>query len=138
MRQVGAIPYQLDDSGTLKVLLVTSRETGRWVIPKGWPMKNLPDYKAAQREAKEEAGVSGRVKRTPVGSYEYFKRTRTAFELIEVTVYLLKVKTLREVWPEMNERKRRWFTCKAAARAVTEPGLKTIVASLSEALASSR
>lgn len=127
MKQVGAIPYQVENTGALKVLLVTSRETGRWVIPKGWPMKKLRDYRAAQKEAEEEAGVCGRVKRTPAGRYEYFKRTQSAFELVEVTVYLLEVKKLRDKWPEMDERKRRWFPYNAAVREVIEPGLKTIL-----------
>jgi len=132
MKQVGAVPYRRDENGALKVLLVTSRETGRWVIPKGWPMKKLRDHKAALKEAEQEAGVSGRVRRKPAGTYEYFKRTSTAFVLVEVTVFLLAVKTQRDEWPEMSERKRRWFSCASAARMVKEPGLKSIFLALRE------
>jgi 8-oxo-dGTP pyrophosphatase MutT (NUDIX family) len=59
--QYGALPYRLDDGGSIKVLLVTSRETKRWIIPKGWPIKGLKPSKAAAREAYEEAGVRGRI-----------------------------------------------------------------------------
>lgn len=134
MRQVGAIPYRRDDDGALRVLLVTSRETGRWVIPKGWPVKKLPDHKAALKEAEQEGGVSGRIRRKPAGTYQYFKRTQTAFELVEVTVFLLAVKTQREEWPEMSERKRRWFSCGSAERRVIEPGLKSIFRTLKRTL----
>lgn len=130
MKQVGAVPCKRDDEGKLQVLLVTSRETGRWVIPKGWRMKNLPDRKAASKEAKQEAGVSGRMRKKPIGAYEYFKRTQTAFELVEVTVFLLSVKKQFDTWPEMHERKRRWFSLASAERAVSEPGLKSILRGL--------
>jgi len=130
VKQVGAIPYRRDDAGVMKVLLVTSRETGRWVIPKGWTMKGLSDRKAALIEAEQEAGVRGRLRRKPAGVYAYFKRTRSAFELVEVTVFLLAVEEMLETWPEMSERKRRWHSIEAAERLVIEPGLKSILRTL--------
>jgi ADP-ribose pyrophosphatase YjhB (NUDIX family) len=39
------------------VLLVTSRETGRWIIPKGGPIKGFKPAKTAAREAYEDAGA---------------------------------------------------------------------------------
>jgi 8-oxo-dGTP pyrophosphatase MutT (NUDIX family) len=134
MKQVGAVPYKRDEKGKLRILLVTSRETGRWVIPKGWPMKKIPDHKAASKEAEQEAGVVGKVQRKPIGTYEYFKRRQAEFELIEVTVFPLAVKTERDDWPEMKERERRWFSCASAARMVSEPGLKSIIGTLPEVL----
>lgn len=112
-------------------MLVTTRETRRWVIPKGWPMKRLPDRKAAAREAKEEAGVKGHVRRKPIGTYSYFKRRETEFEFIEVTVYLLVVEQVMKEWPEMDQRQRRWFSIEDAEREVGEPGLKALILSLS-------
>jgi 8-oxo-dGTP pyrophosphatase MutT (NUDIX family) len=130
VKQIGAIPYRCDDQGNLQVLLVTSRETGRWVIPKGWPMKGRSDCKAASKEANEEAGVKGSVGRKPIGVYEYFKRVREGFELIEVTVFPLRVDEQLAKWPEMTERKRRWFSIEEAQRTVMEPGLQSLLGSL--------
>ena len=61
-KQVAALPVRRGEDGSLEVLLVTSRETGRWVIPKGWPSKRLSDREAAAREARQEAGVTGTIK----------------------------------------------------------------------------
>ena len=100
------------------------------MIPKGWPSKQLADHKAAEREALEEAGVKGIVKRRPVGSYVYFKRLASTFELIDVTVFVLKVHREHKRWPEMRERQKRWFNPNEAARAVIEPGLAALILKL--------
>jgi 8-oxo-dGTP pyrophosphatase MutT (NUDIX family) len=71
--QVGALPIRFVD-GKPEVLLVTSRESKRWVIPKGWPMKGKKNWAAAAQEAKEEAGVVGRTQKKPVGEFVYPKR----------------------------------------------------------------
>ena len=71
--QVAALPIMIGKDGQAYILLVTSRETKRWVIPKGWPSKKLSDPKAAAREASEEAGVTGKVDRKLVGTYTYRK-----------------------------------------------------------------
>ncbi|MBP0652251.1 NUDIX domain-containing protein, partial [Mycobacterium tuberculosis] len=73
------------------MLLVTSRETRRWIIPKGWPMKGMKDRDAAAREALEEAGLTGRISQRPIGHYRYFKRTPDAFQPCRVDVYRLDV-----------------------------------------------
>ncbi|MBP0574910.1 NUDIX domain-containing protein, partial [Mycobacterium tuberculosis] len=75
----------------MRVLLVTSRETRRWIIPKGWPMKGMKDRDAAAREALEEAGLTGRISQRPIGHYRYFKRTLDAFQPCRVDVYRLDV-----------------------------------------------
>lgn len=127
LRQIGAIPCRRDEDGEVRVLLVTSRETSRWVIPKGWPVKGLSDRKAAALEALEEAGVKGRVRRKAVGEYSYFKRRQTQFELVQVTVFVMVVERELDEWPEMEERTRRWFSLKDAERKVGEPGLKALI-----------
>ena len=73
-KQVAALPVRRTPSGALRVLLVTSRETRRMVIPKGWPWRGVKDYKAAAEEAREEAGILGKTRKKPIGSYTYFKR----------------------------------------------------------------
>ncbi|NDW07624.1 NUDIX hydrolase [Jiella pacifica] len=72
-QQVAALPYWIDPDGKLKLLLVTSRDTGRWVLPKGWPMKGRRPHKAAQIEAFEEAGIDGKSRKRAIGTYDYDK-----------------------------------------------------------------
>src|SRR5215470_5835756 len=71
--QVGALCVRRADDGSPQVLLITSRGSGRWVIPKGWPVKRLKDHQAAALEAEEEAGVSGKVRSKPIGKFSYPK-----------------------------------------------------------------
>ena len=90
LSQVAALPFRIKD-GKIEVLLVTSRETKRWLIPKGWPMKGKKPHKAAAQEAEEEAGVKGEIKNKPLGSYDYWKRRAAHFDLCRVNVYPLEV-----------------------------------------------
>lgn len=129
-RQVAALPMRATAHGTLQILLITSRETGRWVIPKGWPIKGLKDHEAAAREALEEAGVVGRVRKAPLGSYTYWKRQSDHFELCEVTVYPLTVDRQLKTWREQGQRRAAWFPILDAARHVNEPGLMVIIEAL--------
>ena len=124
--QVAALPVR-GKPGSYRVLLVTSRETRRWIIPKGWPMKGRKDYEAAAQEALEEAGVTGRVHKHPMGAYTYEKRAAQGVEHIRVAVYLLEVEKESRKWPEQSERQREWFSTKAAAERVDEPGLTSII-----------
>ena len=66
--QTGALPWRLTQSNKPEVLLVTGRRSGRWMIPKGWPMSGKSLAAAAEREAFEEAGISGSVDSRPLGS----------------------------------------------------------------------
>ena len=72
-RQVAALPWRRGADGGVEILLVTSRETRRWVTPKGGRMPGKTDAEAAAQEALEEAGVEGRVADEPVGSFRYLK-----------------------------------------------------------------
>ena len=127
LKQVGALPVRLNAKGQLEVLLVTTRQTRRWVIPKGWPSKHLSDYDAAAREAQEEAGVSGKLLKKPVGSYSYFKREQDSFRLVQVKVYMLRVKEEQKRWKEGGERQRRWLSVTRAAKLVREPTLTALI-----------
>jgi 8-oxo-dGTP pyrophosphatase MutT (NUDIX family) len=125
--QVGALPWRIRRGG-LEILLVTSRETKRWVIPKGWRMANLVDSNAAKREAFEEAGIAGRVRRKPIGRYTYGKRAADGSQRnCVVTVYALGVLREHRGWPERAERTRSWFRPEEAARKVREAGLRAII-----------
>lgn len=126
LRQVAALPLAFDENG-VEVLLVTSRETKRWVIPKGWPMKGKKNWAAAAQEAKEEAGVIGRTEKKPVGSFTYFKRRSGHFDLIEVEVYVLHYEKRLESYREKGQREARWFPLDEAAERVEETGLAKLL-----------
>ncbi|WP_292032771.1 NUDIX domain-containing protein, partial [Mesorhizobium sp.] len=91
IRQVAAIPFRLSEGGNLEILLVTSRTTRRFIVPKGWPMKGKSGRKAAAIEAQEEAGVLGKALKQPAGTYSYWKRMASRFVRVDVVVYLLEV-----------------------------------------------
>ena len=46
--QVAALPWRRAE-GDIEVMLITSRDTGRWVLPKGWPEAREPLCEAAAR-----------------------------------------------------------------------------------------
>lgn len=104
--------------------MVTSRDTGRWVIPKGWPISGLAPHETAAREAYEEAGVEGTASDASIGQFGYDK-TYGSKEAVPctVTVFPLKVRRLLERFPERDQRTRKWFSPNAAARLVAEPDL---------------
>src|SRR5271163_3747070 len=120
--QVAALPLRADVEGRTRVLVLTSRETHRWVIPKGWPMKGLTPSESAAREALEEAGLVGRASKRPVGRYCYFKRQAAHFDVCHVDVYLLNVEKQLKTWREKGQREARWVTLDEAAKLVQEPG----------------
>jgi 8-oxo-dGTP pyrophosphatase MutT (NUDIX family) len=130
-QQVAALCYRnegINDTET-KVLLVTSRGTKRWILPKGWPIKGKDDPGAAMQEAWEEAGVeTGTIDAKPVGSFGYDKTLNTGLPVpIEAQVYRVKVENLVDIFPEAHERERTWVTPHEAASMVQEPGLKSIL-----------
>jgi 8-oxo-dGTP pyrophosphatase MutT (NUDIX family) len=133
-QQFAALPFKID-RGQLLVMLVTSRETKRWVIPKGWPMKGKKPHAAAALEAREEAGVLGSIRQKPLGTYIYWKRLESHFVLCEVIVFLLAVTDQLANWREKGQRDIRWFTPEEAADLVEEPGLGTLIRGLRERLA---
>jgi 8-oxo-dGTP pyrophosphatase MutT (NUDIX family) len=130
-QQVAALPWRApaQGDGGLEILLVSSRETRRWVIPKGWPMKGKTDPQAAVQEAYEEAGVDGRIAAAPVGGYRYLKRLKSGTaRLVWVDVYPLEVTGEHPTWPEKDQRTLRWMSPVEAALAVQEPELRDLIA----------
>lgn len=127
-RQFAALPFRNADG--LQVMLVSSRETRRWVLPKGWPIKGLKPHSVAAREALEEAGLLGRVEKKPIGAYHYVKRMPNGAALIcEVGVFPLEVQKQRRKWPERDQRTTSWFDVADAAELVDEPELREIILS---------
>jgi len=134
-RQYGVIPVRVTGRDRLEVLLLTSRGTGRWVIPKGWPMPNRTPAGAAMREAYEEAGLKGRIwSRKPVGSYRYRKTDEKFTGEIVVHVFLLAVKEQLSKWPESAERRTKWFSIARAASLVKEKDLSALLRSIPEVI----
>lgn len=126
-QQVAALPWR-KNKGELEILLVTTRTTKRWLIPKGWCMEAKADHDAAAIEAFEEAGVKGDVNSFPVGSYVYEKILRSGnTRSLTVQVYALEVREEFLDWPERHERKRKWVSVQQAIEMIGEPELKPVV-----------
>jgi len=128
-RQVAALPWRADPVAGLQILLVSSRETRRWVIPKGWPMKGKDDAQAAAQEAYEEAGLDGRIAGRRIGEYPYLKRLKSGTaRRVTVDVYPLEVTGAHATWPEKGQRTLQWMSPVEAALAVQEPELRDLIA----------
>lgn len=126
-RQAAALPWRETDRG-LEVMLITSRDTGRWVLPKGWPEGEEAFFDAAAREAAEEAGLSGDISEREAGRYTYRKTKRSGADLpCEVLVYPLKVEGVADRWPERKQRRRAWFSPREAAKKVQEEELAALL-----------
>lgn len=127
-RQVAALPWRRGADG-IEILLVTSRETRRWVTPKGGRMAGLSDAASAAWEALEEAGVEGATKDAPLGTFRYLKvLKRRAPRWCVVAVHALEVRVEHETWHEQAERERVWVSRDEAVRRVDEPDLKALIA----------
>ena len=114
----------------IEVLLITSRDTGRWIIPKGWPIKGLGPCQTALQEAYEEAGVEGKASDDCVGLFPYVKVLDDASGLpCVVSVFPVRVRKLADSFPERSERRRKWFSPKKAAQKVDEPELQALLRS---------
>lgn len=122
LRQVAALPYRKNAEGIIEVLLVSSRRTRRVIIPKGWQESKKP-WKAAEKEAREEGGVVGKIRHRPIGYFEYWKRLVDHFALVKVDVYPLKVERSLKSWPEKQKRAVKWLSTADAALLVDEPRL---------------
>ncbi|MCG6884861.1 MAG: NUDIX hydrolase [Silicimonas sp.] len=132
-RQIAALPVHWDKSGKPRVLMVTSRDTGRWVMPKGWLMDGKKPWQAAKIEALEEAGAVGFISDTPIGIYHYDKRLdRRTKVRCRVTVYPMMVDKLKRRWKERNQRKRHWFSLRKAAKLVNEKDLTALLKELAK------
>lgn len=127
LAQVAALPLRRAEDGSWRVMLLTSRDTGRWVIPKGWPMRGMKDHKAAAREAREEAGLVGRIEKKPLGAYEYGKRRPDRVDSCRVVVFRLVVARQLKSFREKGQRQLHWFKLEEAASLVDEADLQAII-----------
>ncbi len=125
--QYAALPWRRADTGA-EVLLITSRETRRWVIPKGWPIKGSSAADSAAQEAFEEAGVMGRIALRDLGAYHYDKTLKSGrVQHVRVSVFALEVFGEADDWPEKGQRERLWTSPADAAERVAEPELKMLL-----------
>lgn len=133
IRQIAALPYRTDGTGVdapVSILLITSRESGRWVIPKGNLAASTPPHVAAAQEAEEEAGIIGAACPVPLGTYRYRKKRGSGASLmIDVDVYPFAVTQELDAWKEAAQRTRQWFTLSDAADLVDEEDLRDLIRS---------
>jgi 8-oxo-dGTP pyrophosphatase MutT (NUDIX family) len=133
LAQYAALPWRLGEG--VEILLVTSRDTRRWIIPKGWPMKGRSPHGAAAVEASEEAGLVGNIEKEKLGSFHYRKRLKNGAALLcRVYVFPMRVTRQRKSWLEMHQRVTQWFPWVTAAERVAEPELKELILAFGEML----
>lgn len=106
-----------------RVCLITSRNGKRWVIPKGWIEPGQTAGESALQEAWEEAGLLGALEREPIGTYLYEKEGHS----YHVTVFVMKVTSVAQDWPERTLRERTWVNPAGFFDRIEEPGLADIV-----------
>ena len=133
IRQYGVIPFRQGAHGHVEILLITSRETRRWVVPRGNPIAGLSAHEAAAQEAYEEAGVRGDVAHSAIGTYRYDKRRASgAVDDAVVEIFPFEVRDQLDEWPERGQRERRWLAAEEAAASVAEPDLAALIRRLGD------
>jgi 8-oxo-dGTP pyrophosphatase MutT (NUDIX family) len=131
--QYAALPWRFEED--LEILLLTSRDTRRWVIPKGWPMKGRKPHAAAALEAQQEAGLLGKIEKKTLGSYHYRKRFKNGAALwCKVDVFPMRVMRQLKSWREKTQRVTQWFPYAVAAEQIAEEDLKELILAYGEAL----
>lgn len=131
--QYAALPWRRSKDH-LQILLVTTLTTGRWIVPKGWPLPGLAPAQCAAQEAAEEAGVVGDVGPRPLGTFQYEKRRKSGEALqCRVEVFAMEVQSRRRNWPEKSVRQARWCSVEDALERVSDPGLRRIIAKFAKA-----
>ena len=125
-QQYGALPWRKGQG--IEILLITSRETRRWVIPKGWPIPGKSAAESAAQEAYEEAGIRGQMAAQAMGHYTYSKRLRGgAKKRFRVDVFAMEVTEVLGEWREAHQRARQWLSPEEAVSLVEEPELAALI-----------
>ena len=136
--QYAAICYRRDKSrDAFEMLVVTGRKSGRWVLPRGWPMEGRAPHQVAEREAFEEAGIKGKAEKKPIGYYTYAKHLddgRIAPCMVEV--FAVKIDKIVKNYREQGQRQRRWVSFTEAQNLVDEPELQSLLLKFEAALRS--
>jgi 8-oxo-dGTP pyrophosphatase MutT (NUDIX family) len=131
-QQFAALPWRRV-GGDVEILLASSRDTRRWVIPKGWPMKGREPHMTAAIEAREEAGLEGKIEKTKIGAFHYQKRLKNGAVIpCRVDVFPMRVLRQAKHWPEQGQRVTQWFDYADAAEEVSETELKTLILAFGE------
>ena len=134
--QIAALPVRMGPSARPEILLITSRDRHRWIIPKGWPIKGKADHEAAAIEAYEEAGLTGEMRKAPVGSFQYRKFEDGGHgEATRVDVYLMRVREQRQDWPERHQRMSLWCDIDETLIILDEPDLARLISAIRDQLA---
>lgn len=132
-QQVGVLPWRIQRDGKMRILLVTSRGRGGWIVPKGWPMKEYPLFAAASREAFEEAGVIGDISPAPVTTYRYAKILDDGSQApCRVAVFGMNVRGTLSHWREKEQRQRRWFSLEETVERLDDAELAAFVRALDD------
>lgn len=124
--QSAVLAYSFEGS-TPKVLMITSRGRGRWVLPKGRIEDGQTAKEAALMEAYEEAGIRGEIAGSKIGTYSYSKFDQADGNAYRVRVFPMAVSDVSDDWPEKSERDRTWMDFPSAANAVEEPELRALL-----------
>ena len=126
--QTGALPWRMGRKKQIEVLLVTGRRSRQWTIPKGWPMTGKSLSEAAAQEAYEEAGVSGQIDAEPIGAFDHTKQHLLTGNLdVRILVHPMSVEREHPEWPEIGQRRRKWFSIKEAAKMVQSAELRSLI-----------
>ncbi|KQV79623.1 NUDIX hydrolase [Rhizobium sp. Root1220] len=117
-----------NDGASIEILVVTSRDSGRWIVPKGWPVGGKAPYESAEIEAWEEAGVRGKARKKPVGRYTYLKLLGDG-HVVPCIVDIFQIEVKKEVvaFKERGERILAWVSPDEASRRVREVELKSLL-----------
>ncbi len=128
--QYAALPWRKAKSG-IEILLITTSNSRRWIVPKGWPAEGLTPSECAAQEALEEAGVSGHIAPEPLGSFRHYK-VRKSGENVLCTIYVfpMEVTQQRQNWPEKNMRDFRWCSVEEALARVKDLALRRLIIKL--------
>ena len=128
-KQLGALPF-MHVEGALKFLLITSRTSKNWIIPKGWPKEGMTDSELAALEAYEEAGLGGQVGSEPIGHYDDIREfpNQVGLQHRRIIVFPFLVTHHHLDWPEKGQRKHTWLGTRQAISLVTNPELAAIMA----------
>lgn len=133
--QTGVIPWRRTPQG-IEVLLITGRSSGKWIIPKGWPMLFRSLAEAAAQEAYEEAGIRGTILPEPLGSVGASKSYRLAGRIDWLlVVHAMEVAEELTDWPERHERRREWMSVAEASRRVRPRSIGELIGRLPESVA---
>jgi 8-oxo-dGTP pyrophosphatase MutT (NUDIX family) len=133
--QYGALPWRRTADG-VEILLVTTRNTRRWIVPKGWPDDGRTPQECAAQEAYEEAGVTGAVSDEAIGVFSHKKQLKSGQVITcRIRVYGMEVSEVAGDWPEKSAREMKWCPVADALMLVDDPSLRRVIAKFSRAAA---